>query len=95
LDADPPAQGVKIARRITPSLRACLFLSVVVLQSRRDSFTIPVSFTNIMRRVKGELMPLQATFDVFTIRVVLAICRLILPRVGRNRGHGRCCALTN
>ena len=26
-----------------------------------------------MRRVKGELMPLQATFDVFTIRVVLAI----------------------
>jgi len=28
---------------------------------RKDSFTIPMSFTNIMRRVKGELMPLQAT----------------------------------
>jgi len=50
-----------------------LFLSVEVFHSRKDSLTIPASFTNIIRRVKGELMPLQATFEVFTIRVVLAI----------------------
>jgi hypothetical protein len=38
-----------------------------------DQSSIPVSFTNIMRPVKGERMPLQATFDVFAIRVVLAL----------------------